>query len=138
MHLLAKLLGNCFVATLVPTTAAAPTGAALPLSIPTGQAAGPPGSSGEVYGSEDFLGPDGNPVNPADSAIVANYDLVPGQNADANLGLYIDLEEAENPQPIRGSDGGTDPGPRMTSFCDSNETFSSRYCRQHGLRETKP
>ena len=129
MHPLAKLLGTCFVATLVPTLAAAPTGAALPLSIPTGQAAGPPGNSGEVYGSEDFLGPDGNPVNPADSAIVTNYDLVQGQDADPDLGLYLDLEKAENPQPIRGSNGGTDPGPRMSTAYISNETSSSRFCR---------
>lgn len=114
MHLIAKLFGTCLVVIHIPTITAAPTGAALPLSIPTGQAAGPPGSSGQVYGSEAFLGPDGNAVNPADSAVVTNYDLVPGQTADANLGLYLDLEEAENPQPIRGSQGGTDPGPRMT------------------------
>ena len=112
---IACLLGICLVATLVPTIAAAPTGAALPLSIPTGQAIGPPGSSGDVYGSEAFIGPDGNPVDPADSAIVTNYEFVPGQTADADLGLYLDLEEAQNPQPIRGSTGGTDPGPRMVS-----------------------
>lgn len=113
MHPIAKRLGVCLLATLVPTIAAAPTGPALPLSIPTGQAAGPPGDSGEVYGSEKFVGPDGNAVNPADSAIVTNYDLVPGQSADADLGLYLDLEQTENPQPIRGSNGGADPGPRM-------------------------
>ena len=114
MHLIAIFFNVCLVATLVPTTTAAPTGAgaALPLSIPTGQAIGPPGSSGDVYGSEYFLGPNGNPVDSADSAIVTNYDLVPGQTADADLGLYLDLEEAKNPQPIRGSMGGTDPGPR--------------------------
>ena len=127
MHLIAKFFGTCLVVTYVPTIIAAPTGAALPLSIPTGQAAGPPGSSGQVYGSEAFLGPDGNAVNPADSAIVTNYDLVPGQTADANLGLYLDLEEAENPQPLRGSLGGTDPGPRMTS-----SHFESR-CLAHAI-----
>ncbi len=119
MHLYAKLFSACFIATFVPTIAAAPTaiGAALPLSIPTGQAIGPPGSSGSVYGTEEFLGPNGNPVDPADSAIVTNYKLVPGQTADADLGLYLDLAETENPQPIRGSTGGTDPGPRMRSLC---------------------
>ena len=116
MHSIAKLFGSCFVATLISRIVGAPTGAALPLSIPTGQAIGPPGSSGDAYGSEKFLGPNGNPVNPADSAIVTNYDLVPGQTADADLGLYLDLEEAANPQPIRGSQGGTDPGPRITKL----------------------
>lgn len=117
MHPIRKLLSACIVAALVPKIVAAPTGAALPLSIPTGQAAGPPDSSGQPYGSEEFLGPNGNPVNPADSAIITNYDLAPGQTADADLGLYIDLDEAENPQPIRGSNGGTDPGPRTKKPC---------------------
>ena len=120
MHPVAKLFGTYLIATFVPAIAAAPTGAALPLSIPTGQAIGPPGSSGSVYGSEEFLGPNGNPVDPADSAIVTNYDLVPGQTADADLGLYLDLEEAKNPQPIRGSTGGTDPGPRTQKVLQIN------------------
>ncbi len=133
MYLMAKFLMSCFVAALVPTASTAPTGAALPLSIPTGQAAGPPGGYGDVYGSEEFLGPDGNPVNPADSAIVTNYDLVPGQTADPDLGLYLNLEEAKNPQPIRGSNGGTDPGPRMKDSCNVMEISYSRYSRQHGV-----
>ena len=133
MHPVAKLLFACLIAKLVPTTAAAPTGAALPPSIPTGQAIGPPGSSGSVYGSEEFLGPNGNPVDPADSAIVTDYDLVPGQTADADLGLYLDLNEAKNPQPIRGSTGGTDPGPRMGNHCKSIEISGLRYRRQHGI-----
>lgn len=128
MHLTAKLLISCSIATLIPTIAAAPTR----------QAIGPPGSSGDVYGSEEFLGPDGNAVDPADSAIVTKYNLVPGQTADANLGLYLDLKETENPQPVRGSNGGTDPGPRITKSCNLIETSCSRYCRQYGLREIKP
>ena len=105
------------IAILLPTIAAAPTGVDLPLSIPTGQAIGPPGSSGSPYATEDFVGPDGNPVDPADSAIVTDYELVPGQTDAANLGLYLDLDETQNPQPIRGSAGGTDPGPRMRRLC---------------------
>ena len=120
MYAAAKLFSTYFIATLVPAIAAAPTGVALPLAIPTGQAIGPPGSSGSPYGSEAFLGPNGNPVNPADSAIVTHYDLVPGQTEDADLGLYLDLEKAKNPQPIRGSSGGTDPGPRTRKFLHVN------------------
>ena len=118
MYVIAKLFDTCLIATLASAVAAAPTAidAALPLSIPTGQAIGPPGASGSPYGTEEFIGADGNPVDPADSAIVTNYDLVPGQTADADLGFYLNLEEAKNPQPIRGTDGGTDPGPRMRSF----------------------
>ena len=29
-----------------------------------------------------------------------------------DLGLFLDLNEVQSPQPIRGSNGGTDPGPR--------------------------
>lgn len=94
----ARLLSICLVATLLPTPAAALTGTALPPFIPTGQAVGPPGSSGDVFGSEELIGLDGNAVNPADSATATDYDLIPGQIADADLGLYLDLEEAENPQ----------------------------------------
>ena len=117
MGLTAKLFAACLIATFLPAIITAPTGVALPPSIPTGQAIGPPGSSGSAYGSEEFLGPNGNPVDAADSAIVTDYDLVPGQTANADLGLYLNLEEAKNPQPIRGSAGGTDPGPREKGCC---------------------
>ncbi|OJJ31397.1 hypothetical protein ASPWEDRAFT_141622 [Aspergillus wentii DTO 134E9] len=40
------------------------------------------------------------------------YTLVPGQKDDADDGIYFDFETADNPQLIRGSTGGTDPGPR--------------------------
>ena len=118
MHFIAKLFDTCIIATLTTVIAAAPTGigAGLPLSIPTGQAIGPPGASGSPYGTGEFLGADDNPVDPEDSAIIIDYDLVPGQTADADLGLYLNLEEAKNPQPIRGTTGGTDPGPRMQSL----------------------
>ena len=43
---------------------------------------------------------------------MSNYQLVPEQQEDADLGLYLDLNEVQNPQPIRGFNGGTDPGPR--------------------------
>ena len=118
MYVIAKLFDTYLIATLASAVVAAPTGigAALPLSIPTGQAIGPPGASGSVYGTEEFLGADGNPVDLADSAVVTDYDLVPGQTADADLGFYLNLEEAKNPQPIRGTTGGPDPGPRKQSF----------------------
>ncbi|KAI4185057.1 MAG: hypothetical protein L6R41_004354 [Letrouitia leprolyta] len=94
--------------------ATAPTGVrgALPVSVPSGIPPGPPGAMGSIYGFSSFDGPDGNPVNPADSAIVTDYQLVPGQTEAADLGLYLDLESVPNPQPIRGTGGGTDPGPR--------------------------
>ncbi|KAJ5218044.1 uncharacterized protein N7498_000143 [Penicillium cinerascens] len=40
------------------------------------------------------------------------YSLLPGQKENADIGTYLDFENVENPQPIRGSKGGDDPGPR--------------------------
>lgn len=97
------------------------------LSVPTPQAGsgkginnndvsgipiGPPGSTGSIYGSETLLGNDGNPVDPSDSAIVTDYGLVPGQEVDPKVGLYLDFTKTPNPQPLRGANGATDPGPR--------------------------
>ena len=119
-----RLFSACFLASLITSAAALPAGSGtgdsgttgsgntLPVDIPEGQSPGPPGYAGSVYGSPNFAGPDGNPVDTADSAIVSNYQLVPEQQEDADLGLYLDLNEVQNPQPIRGSNGGTDPGPR--------------------------
>ena len=83
-------------------------------SAPITNPVGPPGASGSLYGPEAFLGADGNPVSPTDSAVVptSSYDLVAGQSADTDYGFYLDFDSTANPQPIRGSQGGTDPGPR--------------------------
>lgn len=75
---------------------------------------GPPGSSGSIYGPETLLGNDGNSVDPSDSAIVTDFEFVPGQEADADIGFYLDFNETPNPQPFRGSNGATDPGPRKS------------------------
>lgn len=40
------------------------------------------------------------------------YSLLPGQTEDPKIGTYLDFQKVENPQPIRGSAGGDDPGPR--------------------------
>src|SRR5258706_12816278 len=54
-----------------------------------------------------------NPANPVvHQATPFQYTLVPGQSDDAKIGAYLNFENVENPQPIRGSKGGTDPGPR--------------------------
>jgi hypothetical protein len=44
------------------------------------------------------------------------YTLVPGQTDSAVIGAYLDINSAEHPQPIRGSKGGTDPGPRTEEY----------------------
>lgn len=80
--------------------------------IPTVTAA-----SGSLYGDESLLG--GNAARPStsggDSAVVEDPELVNGQEADAALGLYLDMNSVDVPQPIRGSKGATDPGPSMCS-----------------------
>ena len=43
------------------------------------------------------------------------YKLSQGQKENANVGGYLDFENVANPQPIRGSRGSDDPGPRMSS-----------------------
>jgi hypothetical protein len=75
--------------------------------IPTATAA-----SGSLYGDESLLGEVAKPypASGGDSAIVSDYPLVNGQEADAKLGLYLDFNSVENPQPLRGEGGQTDPG----------------------------
>jgi hypothetical protein len=75
----------------------------------------PSDASGSLRGSEALLGY--NPSNPVDmkSTVIPpeNFELAPGQSEDAELGLYIDLTDVKNPQPIRGgTTGPTEPGPR--------------------------
>ena len=72
----------------------------------------PPGSTGYEYGSEDLLGNDGNPINPADTAVVTDGTTVLNQELPADYGMYLDFSASANPQPIRGANGATDPGPR--------------------------
>ncbi|CAN9079875.1 unnamed protein product [Alternaria alternata] len=79
----------------------------------------PSGASGSLRGSEDYLGY--NPSNPVDmkSTVIPpeDFELAPGQSEDAKLGLYIDLSNVKNPQPIRGgTTGPTEPGPRTPAY----------------------
>ncbi|KAG6355972.1 hypothetical protein INS49_015357 [Diaporthe citri] len=70
-------------------------------------------ASGSLYGNEDLLG--GNAPLPdvnSESAVVENPEYVNGQSADRKLGLYLDFNSVEAPQPERGGYGATDPGPR--------------------------
>lgn len=70
-------------------------------------------SSGSLYGDESLLS--GNAQRPStsggDSAVVDDVELVNGQEASEKLGLYLDFNSVDVPQPIRGSKGATDPGP---------------------------
>lgn len=59
-----------------------------------------------------------NPIETATTQIPASeFQLAPGQEEDADLGLYLDFTGVENFQPIRGStDSPTDPGPRTSQY----------------------
>ncbi|KAF4985618.1 hypothetical protein FGRMN_11148 [Fusarium graminum] len=75
-------------------------------------------TSGSLYGDSSLLG--GNAARPdpdkSDSAVVKDPKLVNGQEADRKLGLYLDFDGVDVPQPIRGKLGATDPGPRTYEY----------------------
>jgi hypothetical protein len=75
-------------------------------------------ASGSLYGNTDLLGEiyPPAPVSGGDSAFVNDVKLVPGQETDSKLGLYLDFDSVEAPQPIRGTGGQTDPGPSKYNF----------------------
>jgi hypothetical protein len=77
-------------------------------AAPTGTASASP--------PESLLG-----YNPDNIVINANtddiqYEFAPGQTDSANIGPILDFNNIENPQPIRGTKGGTDPGPRTEEY----------------------
>ena len=85
--------------------------------VPTATPFGPSGASGSLRGPTslgDYNA--GNPYQTEISTVVSpdEFELAPGQTADEDLGLYLDLSTVKNPQPIRGGDGKspTDAGPR--------------------------
>jgi hypothetical protein len=75
----------------------------------------PSDASGSLRGSGALLGYSAsNPVDLKSTVIPPeDFELAPGQSEDAELGLYLDLTDVKNPQPIRGdTTGPTEPGPR--------------------------
>ncbi|KAJ5618313.1 hypothetical protein N7528_006956 [Penicillium herquei] len=74
---------------------------------PTKRSTNPP-----LRGSEALVGYSSTEKIATGTQPDIKYSLVPGQTADADLGLYLDFENADNPQPIRGAVGSDDPGPR--------------------------
>ena len=75
---------------------------------------GPAQARGSLYGSSSLLGDDGDHPDKTVPHGIGAAPLVPGQTANADYGLFLDFQSAQNPQPIRGSVGGTDPGPRTS------------------------
>ncbi|GAB7362579.1 hypothetical protein MBLNU230_g2894t1 [Neophaeotheca triangularis] len=96
----------------------------------------PPGAEGSIYG-DNLLGNQGSDATPIElggeplqtgdsEQYVGDYELVDGQKEDPDLGLYLDFTESENPQPIRGNEGATDPGPRNRAIDRQNSDLFAR------------
>lgn len=83
--------------------------ALLPLAgaVPTRRDSNPP-----LRGSEALLGYSSSEKVTTGSKPDIKYTLLPRQKEDPDVGAYLDFENVENPQPIRGSTGADDPGPR--------------------------
>ncbi|KAJ5643529.1 uncharacterized protein N7484_006036 [Penicillium longicatenatum] len=69
-----------------------------------------------LRGSSSLLGVVQDEVNPENSATVHEYELAPGQGADADLGIPFTFDNVAHPQPIRGDLGSTDAGPRTYAY----------------------
>lgn len=50
------------------------------------------------------------------AASITAWQHASGQDVDAEYGVYIAMEDVDDPQPIRGDTGATDPGPRNMQY----------------------
>ena len=96
---------------LLPFVLAAPTAIPNPADLQPG--------SGSLYPDPALINPQQTiATTPVGSgAIVTNYPLVPGQDAAAKDGVYLNFEGIDNFQPLRGGTGATDPGQSFTISC---------------------
>lgn len=112
IHVISSLAGSALA--MPAPQASAMNGPVDPSQVVSDQTL-PTGSSGSLRGSEALIGfASSNPISTESTVIPTDeFELAPGQSADPDLGLYIDLTNVKNPQPIRGgTTGPTDPGPR--------------------------
>ncbi|OCL11835.1 Bicupin, oxalate decarboxylase/oxidase [Glonium stellatum] len=111
---------GAFSTLLVPGLAVPLPQAPEPLPA-TAKPPGPPGASGVLRAGPSLIGY-GQPFQAeqtSGSTVVPPYEfgLAPGQSEDPELGLYLDLSNVRNPQPIRGgAKSPTDPGPRNYDY----------------------
>lgn len=98
----------------VPGTPVPPVGAS-GQQYPTGTLVGPAESVRTIYSTHAAA------TLPAES-----WSLVANQDGPADDGLILNFENAENPQPIRGDNGGTDPGPRTYDYDRINPDLLAR------------
>lgn len=85
-------------------------------AAPAGNLARDTGGNPPLRGSEDLLGYSSSNKLSEHSTEEVKYTLVSGQKEDEDIGSYLDFENADNPQPIRGKLGGTDAGPRNYNY----------------------
>lgn len=109
VHALSSLAGSAFA---FPAPQATTVGGPVdPSAVVSDQT----GVSGSLRGSEALIGfAASNPISTESTVIPPDgFELGTGQSANPDEGLYIDLTNVKNPQPIRGgTTGPTDPGPR--------------------------
>ena len=111
-HVLSSLAGSALA--LPAPQASAVSGPVDPSAVVSDQVL-PSGASGSLRGSEALIGfAAANPISTESTVIPTDeFELGTGQSADPDEGLYIDLTNVKNPQPIRGgTTGPTDSGPR--------------------------
>lgn len=109
VHALSSLAGSAFAFPAPQASAAVD-----PSAVVSDQVL-PTGASGSLRGSEALIGyAASNPISTESTVISSDdFELGTGQSSDPDEGLYIDLTNVKNPQPIRGgTTGPTDPGPR--------------------------
>lgn len=72
---------------------------------------------GSLYGNQELLGGTAKmPDIDSESAEVEDSQMVQGQDADTQLGLFLDFNSVDKPEPFRGDYGSTDPGPRTFEY----------------------
>ncbi|KAJ5081245.1 hypothetical protein N7456_013483 [Penicillium angulare] len=77
------------------------------IAAPTKRDSNPP-----LRGSEALVGYSTTEKIASGTQPDIKYSLLPGQTENPDIGSYLDFEKVDNPQPIRGSTGSDDPGPR--------------------------
>lgn len=94
------------------------------LAAPTGTASSAP--------PESLLGYNPNNVVINADTDAVSFELAPGQTDTANIGPPLDFDNIKNPQPIRGSTGGIDPGPRTEEYSVLNPDTLAPPGSDHG------
>lgn len=85
-----------------------------------------------LRGSTDLQGYNPSNILTDEDTTNVQYELAPGQTNDADLGTFLDFSDIENPQPMRGTKGGTDPGPHNSEVDRQNSDKLAPPGTDHG------